>query len=505
MSILLLKKSNLSENAPINYLSVKSFSLINSGTILSSYATAAVSPQTQHPNVILIMTDQQFAEAMSCRMGDKYLKTPALDYLSGNGIIFTRAYSPNPLSMPARASLITGRYPHETGVTWNIVPEGFDNKELPGMGTYFIEAGYETAYYGKWHLPYNRKLVASHGFENLEQQGDVNTISMSPDTRAADDAVKFIMRSHDKPFMMLVSFLNPHNVCELARRLAGIKQVLNCGEIGDPPAPDKLPPAPLNMAPPANEPDGLSNFRKLMQLEGGVFPVAGFTIEDWQKLRWGYYRMIELVDREIGKVLQAVTTAGLADKTVIVFTSDHGECAGAHSFNQKTVFYEESVRVPLIISMKGKTKKTTADNLVNTGIDILPTILECAGISKPSGLPGKSLWPIVLGMTAAGWPEYIVIENDLRAWEQPDTPRMEGRTVITERYKYSIYDKGFQRESLYDLKSDPGEMVNIATEKEFGKILSQHRKILADFGQKNKDPLARQLLKNNEAQVPFAK
>lgn len=483
----------------MNYLN-----LLIPGTLLSSFSAVAGPSQASRPNVILIMTDQQFAEAMSCRMGDKYLRTPAMDYLAANGTLFTRAYSPNPLSMPARASLITGRYPHETGVTWNINPKsGFDHREFTSVGTYFRNAGYETAYYGKWHLPYDQKVVEEHGFEKLEPPVTPKTKGISPDTRAADAAVQFITGNHEKPFMMLVSFLNPHNICEWARRLSGMEQVLNCGEIGNPPSADQLPPAPLSMAPPAGEPDGLSHFRKLMQIKGGVFPVAGFTTEDWRKHRWGYYRMIELVDREVEKILEALRSAGAESNTLIVFTSDHGECAGAHSFNQKTVLYEESVRVPLIITMKGKTLKTTAENLVNTGTDILPTMMECAGIAKPSKLPGKSLWQVALGKKITGWPEHVIVENDLRAWEQPDTPRMEGRCVITGRYKYTIFEKGNNRESLVDLKKDPMEMVNVAGEKHFRKILLEHREILSDFGRKHNDPLVSRLLKNDAGPVPL--
>ena len=100
------------------------------------------------------------------------------------------------------------------------------------------------------------------------------------------------------------------------------------------------------------------------------------TPDDWRRQRWGYYRMIEKVDAEIGKVLEALRKTGQEDNTLIVFTSDHGECAGAHRFNQKTVFYEESARVPLIVAWKGHTAAGTCDKLVNTGIDILPTLLD---------------------------------------------------------------------------------------------------------------------------------
>jgi arylsulfatase A-like enzyme len=474
--------------------------LIISGTLFGSFATNVYAAAQSRPNVIVITTDQQFAEAMSCRMGDRYINTPAMDRLAANGITFTRAYSPNPLSEPARNCIITGRYAHETGVTWNITPKGgLNSKEFVSMGTWFRNSGYETAYFGKWHLEYNIKDPGEHGFDVVKEQGR----NISPDTFAADEAVKFLSGSHNKPFLLFVSFLNPHNICEWARRASGMKQVLNCGEIGDPPSADKLPPAPVNLDPPVNEPDGLAYMRKIMQVDGGVFPVSKFTAEDWQRQRWGYYRMIELVDREIGRVMEALHKAGIEENTLVVFTSDHGELAGAHRFNQKTVFYEESVRVPLIISMKGKTKAGTSDKLVNTGLDILPTLMDCAGIKKPFSLTGISLWPTAQGKGTGKWRDHIIVENDLRAWQVIDTPRMEGRMVVTERYKYCIYSKGTRRESLVDLKNDPGETMNVADDPAYRKILENHREILRNFGIRYNDPLVPKLLNNNVAPIPF--
>ena len=128
-----------------------------------------------------------------------------------------------------------------------------------------------------------------------------------------------------------------------------------------------------------------------------MFPVGDFSPEQWRALRWGYYRLIEKVDAEIGKVLAAVREAGLEENTLIVFTSDHGECAGAHGLNQKTVLYEESARVPLIVTFKGKTLVRTSDRLVNTGIDLLPTMLDFAGLTRPAKLTGLSLRPLATG------------------------------------------------------------------------------------------------------------
>jgi arylsulfatase A-like enzyme len=453
------------------------------------------------PNILFIITDQQFADAMSCRMGTQFLNTPTMDHLARSGMLFTRAYSANPLCMPFRNSVFTGRYPHQTGVTMNAAPKGgLDPQEFPCLGSYFRDAGYDTAYSGKWHLCFDPKDPKSHGFEIVKGKS-----AGGHDAGVTAGAVKFLARRHDKPFVLVTSFLNPHNICEWSRRLAGRNDGLNCGEIGEPPALDQLPPAPFNLAPPTNEPDGMTLIRRAEQVADGPFPVGKFTNEDWRKLRWGYYRMIEKVDAEIGKVLAALRQAGLENNTLIVFTADHGECAGAHGFNQKTVFYEESARVPLIISYPGRTTGGTTDKLVNTGIDLLPTMLDLAGLEAPKKLPGRSLLPLAFGKDSPDWRDHVVVQNHLAQTGEIDgmKPTMEGRLVRTDRYKYCIYSRGQQRESLVDLQADPGEMNDLASNPEYRKVLLEHRALLARFGAEHRDPLVAKLLADDVKPIPF--
>lgn len=451
------------------------------------------------------MTDQQFAEAMSCRMGKQFINTPVMDSLAANGMLFTRAYVANPLCMPSRNSIFTGRYPHETEVTANFWEYRLDPEEFVSVGSYFKEAGYETAYFGKWHLCFDQKDVATHGFDSLVDTQKGGAKNGGPDVRAADAAVEFLARKHAQPFLLVASFVNPHDICQWARRLAGRKEVLPCGEIGEPPPLAQLPPAPTNLAPPKNEPDGVTIIRKASQVEEGKEPVAKFTAEDWRKLRWGYYRMIEKVDAEIGRVLEALRKAGLDDNTLIVFTSDHGECAGAHGFNQKRVFYEESARVPLIVAWKGKTIGGTCTKLVNTGIDILPTLLDCAGMERPRKLTGHSVWPLALGKPVSEWRDFVVVQNNLEQTGEVDgfKPTMEGRMVRTDRYKYCIYSRGNQRESLVDMQADPGEIKDLATDPAHRKTLLEHRELLAKFSKDHNDPLAAQFLANDAQSHPF--
>ena len=138
---------------------------------------ASEAAQKQRPNILFIMTDQQFADAMSCRMGDEYIHTPAMDSLAKSGTVFTRAYVPNPLCMPARNSIFTGKYPHQTGVTRNS-RGGMDPTKFTCMGTHFRDAGYRTAYIGKWHLVFDASKAEQHGFE---ETSDIKRVRFRPE------------------------------------------------------------------------------------------------------------------------------------------------------------------------------------------------------------------------------------------------------------------------------------------------------------------------------------
>ena len=141
------------------------------------------------------------------------------------------------------------------------------------MGTYLRDAGYTTAYSGKWHLCLDEKNPDTHGFEILDSKKKLTPPEDDNyDARVSHAAVKFLGRKHDQPFLLVVSLMNPHNICEWARRGAGRVQRLSCGEIGTPPDSDQLPPAPANLAPPKNEPDGMTLIRRAYQVEDGHIP-----------------------------------------------------------------------------------------------------------------------------------------------------------------------------------------------------------------------------------------
>jgi choline-sulfatase len=447
-------------------------------------ATAFSQKMPVKPNILVIMTDQQSAESMSYRLGNKYLKTPNMDYLAEHGVTFTNAYCANPLCIPSRSSIFTGRYPHELGIQAN-ENKKIDPTQFPTLGTIFKNAGYETGYVGKWHLPYNLNQPESHGFDTID-----NNKGNGVDAKLPASAIKFLEMKRDHPFLLVVSFINPHNICEWAR-----SEKLPDGEIGNPPPTEQCPPLRANYMPSKNETDIMQTMRTSYQ-SSKTFPVSGFDDAKWRQYIWAYYRLIEKVDGEIGKVLNALRESGLDKNTLIIFMSDHGDCQGAHHWNQKTVFYEEAANVPFIISNPA-IKARKSDYLVQTGIDLIPSLCGFAGIPVPEQIRGINLKPLVTNETVPAERKFVVVSDNLVQGEAVNgqKPEPEGRMLRNNRFKYWIYNEGKQRETLYDLKNDPGEMVNLATDPKFKGDLDNCRRELTGWARKYNDPYLKHLVK----------
>ena len=436
------------------------------------------------PNILIIITDQQSSESMSYNIGNKYINTPNMDYLARHGISFTNAYCANPLSIPSRSSMFTGRYPHEVGIQFN-ENKKIDPVEFPTIGTIFTKAGYETGYVGKWHLPYDAKKPEIHGFLYMKNIKNNGVDSLLPDA-----AINFLKIKRDKPFLLVASFVNPHNICEWARG-----QKLPDGVVGSPPSADEYPPQRPNHMPSKNETDIMQILRKSYQASP-TFPVSCFSDDKWRQYIWSYYRLVEKVDGEIGKILTELRKSGLDKNTIVIFLSDHGDSQGAHLWNQKTVFFEEVSKVPFIISYSGL-KPGKSDYLVQTGIDLMATVCDLAGLPLQRQLPGTSLKKILTTGSASADREYVVVSDRLMQGEPVDgyKPEPEGRMLRNRRFKYWILNEGKQRETLYDLQNDPGEMVNLAADPKFRGDLENCRKELMDWAKKYNDPYLKYLVK----------
>jgi choline-sulfatase len=402
-----------------------------------------------------------------------------MDSIAANGTLFSRAYCANPLCVPSRTSMFTGRYPVETGVENNLqVKDYLDTRRFPTMGSIFKSGGYATGYFGKWHIPYKQSENRAHGFDTVRPN-----IKPGADAGTAAAASEFIRSKRDTPFLAVASFINPHNICEWPRG-----EAFSEGDPGTPPPASQCPPRRADWQTPENETDIMRLMRRSYQATP-TFPVGDYGEAKWRAYIWAYYRMIEKVDALIGRVLETVRQAGLEERTVVVFSADHGDCQGAHGWNQKTAFYDEAARVPFIVSCKGTTKPGVSSRLVHTGVDLIPTLCAYAGLSVPKELPGTSLKGTANGKDDKDPREYVVVSNQMVQGGEIDgrIPKPDGRMVRSQGYKYCVYNEGDRRESLVDMRHDSGEMKNLAGDAGYRRVLDEHRAMLAAWARQTGD------------------
>ena len=413
------------------------------------------------PNILLIMVDQMKADVLSA-YGNPHIHTPALDGLVDRGANFRDAYCVQPICVPSRASMMTGTLPHDNGVVLNGA-KGDGLRDKLWLGALMRDAGYEPAYFGKWHIPIPTEETALHGFERMAHVGN-NRI----DDEVAASACAFLAEEHRDPFFLVASFNNPHNICEWARG-----DPLPDGPIPEPPNIEACPPLPGNAEASPAEPGFVRTFHAKYPR---VFPTTDWDDDQWRCYLWAYYRLIEKVDARIGDVLDALERSSHRDLTLVVFVSDHGDGAGAHRWNQKSVLFEEAVAVPLILCPPGRASGTRTDHsvLVSTGLDLLPTLCDYAGVAVDgSRALGRSLRPLLEG--DAAWRDHLVVEMELGVRDQPYGVR--GRALRVDRYKYVAYhkDSGERIEQLFDLAQDPGEMADLSADPAFADALASCR------------------------------
>jgi len=407
---------------------------------------------TPRPNLLVVMADQIGAHVLD--RDHDWVDTPHLDRLRRSGAEFRRAYVTFPLCVPSRASLLTGRMPHELGVGGN--RHGAQAEE-PGsrpdsLGHLLSTAGYDCAYAGKWHA-ISPSAPVDAGFDVLHPFGDRGLAEAAAGWLRA-------RRAAERPFLLFASFDDPHSICEYARRQPMPYGDVDPGEVRD------APPLPPNFHPAPYEPEAV-RFEKHAAQQ--MYGTAEYTPDEWRQYRAAYRRLVERADANLGIILDALDESGLTESTLILFTSDHGDGDAAHRWNQKTALFEECVRVPLLVSGPGVSAGERHDP-VSAGLDVLPTLLRAAGESAEPGLRGVAL-PLD-AQEHSGGDRVVGVET---RFERSDPPLTRGRAVYRGRYKYTVYSWGRHREQLHDVVADPGEQRNLALESAFDGLRDEMR------------------------------
>lgn len=450
-------------------------------------------PSESPPNVLLIIADDLTYTALGC-YGNDHVNTPNIDALARRGMLFKRMYCQFPVCGPSRASFLSGMYPPTIGVQSNGMASRI-NKVLSGnlvsMPEQFKNHGYTTARISKlfhmaipahitrgvagpdhrasWSRTFNCKspewmttgeahhysnetlIFDSKDHENLGfgtafYAVKTNTDgSEQPDVMASEKACEWLEDLKDGPFFLAVGFVRPHVP------LVATSKYFDMYDADRLPLPER----------PAGDWDdipaiGLSRHEVLRGLTNDK------TRRDVIK---AYYASVSFMDAQVGKVVKKLETLGLRDNTIVVFTSDHGYHLGEHGMWQKMNLHDESASAPLIIAlpdMKHEARQITSDSLCEL-IDLFPTLCDLAGLPIPAHCQGVSLRPII---------------EDPTATVRRDTITLNGRGMLlrTDQYAYMRYIEG--SEELYDMKADPKQFKNLASDEKYADIVATMRERL---------------------------
>ena len=444
---------------------------------------------SHQPNILLVMADQLAAQALSL-YGNGVCKTPNLERLAAQGAVFTNNYSNNPLCVPSRASMLTGRLSPDIGV--------YDNaneiaSSLPTMAHFMRAQGYQTFLCGKMHFIGPDQL---HGFEErlttdvypadfqwiadwsagpafvpsgtalngvVEAGPCIRTMQEDYDDDVAFQASRKIYdlaRSDDKkPFFGVVSFTSPHTPFNVSQRYWDLYDHKDI----DLPAVSEIPFAALDY------------FSKALFFAHGRHRHS-ITKDHLLNARHAYYAMISYLDEKLGQMLDQLDETGLREDTIVIFTSDHGEMMGERGMWFKQCFWEWSARVPLVIS-DGRVANNMRIDANSSLIDLLPTFIDFGGkdtaLLRPAiaELAGHSLMPLLTGNASIA-ADYVIADYLAIG------PCVPCRMVKKGEYKY-IFTHGHP-DLLFNLEADPDERVNLAEYASNAPILAVLKKIGMD-------------------------
>jgi choline-sulfatase len=375
--------------------------------------------------------------------GCKYVHTPNMDRMVDEGYSFMESYCSMPQCCPSRASWFTGRMSKEHGVVVNSY--SIDPK-IPDLGQWLRKHGYETVYTGKWHVS-GRNVADSFNVLHLGSgHGELG------DSTVARSAVAYLRnRKGNKPFFLSVGLLNPHDCCFPASRDGGPGKFAFAPKIKN-----KLPPLPANF--------------DYDYKNSGMSQVRNWSHRDWRYYIYSYYRLVEMVDREVGRIYDVVRNSSYADNTLFILTSDHGDGLGFHAKVSKGYLEEEASRVPAIVCWPGQVKQGIRDtkHLVS-GVDIAPTICDFAGASPLPKMTIAQSWRPLLQGKNIKWRDHVICETSIGPLSV---------SVRDVHFKSIIYE---DRTKLYDIQDDPLETKDLADNMRYASIRKRHREHFKEY------------------------
>ena len=469
-----------------------------------SFALSALAAQ---PNILFIFSDDHATQAVGS-YGSIINSTPNIDRIANEGIRFDRCLVTNAICGPSRAAILTGKYSHLNGFYKNDMY--FDGKQIT-FPKLLRQAGYQTAVIGKWHLASlptgfdHFEVITGYGGQGKYYHPVMNRNGEPTKHRGYTTEVitKLNMewlknqRDPNKPFMLMMQHKAPH------RAWLPSPKYMNAFKDKKFPKPanlhtdyqgkashvkkqdmmikDSMNPGDLKLTPPKYL-DGadLANWHKAYDEENAAFAKAklsGKALRSWNYQRYirDYVRCVQSIDDSIGEVLNYLDESGLADNTLVIYSSDQGFFLGEHGWFDKRFMYEEALRTPLVMRWPGKIKAGSVDSHITSNLDFAQTFLEVAGVKAPADMQGASLLPIMKGQQPENWRESFYYHY----YGYPDWHLVQKHCGVTDgRYKL-IHFYTTDEWELYDRKNDPEENINRASDPEFKSILQNMRKKLS--------------------------
>jgi len=437
---------------------------------IAARGSAAKAEPVKRPNILFLMSDQHRWDFMGCT-SHPLVRTPNMDRLAAEGALFDAAYCHWPVCVPSRMSMITGRYAHSHGTLGNTYALPQDQQTIGG---YLKTLGYRTAAIGKMHFVDEDQ---QHGFDDRVEKADYskdkgteirNTKILARSgqpwgisTQTEDETyehyiagktIEWLEKKGDKPFCVWCSFSAPHPPFVAPENFYKLYE----GKV-------KIPPQPPTPNP----------FLKKSTQEW-----ADLTDEQAPVVMTAYMASITQMDRNIGRVLEALEKLGLADNTVVSYTSDHGDMQWQHGRFGKMTMFDGAARIPMIMRYKRRIAGGIVRHEIVEHVDMYPTFCDLLGVPTPASVQGRSLMPLLEGKTA-NWPNTAFIEM--------------GNSVIVRASRYKCRFEARKALELYDLEKDPQEWDNLVGKPGSDKILAEMRQLLDDWWKRTQPDLRGQV------------
>lgn len=480
--------------------------------VSSVSSTIALAKPAARPNILFIMSDDHGYQAMSC-YGSRVNETPNLDRLAKEGMRFDRCFVTNSICGPSRAVILTGKYSHLNGFVRN---GNTFNGDQQNVAKLLKKTGYQTAVVGKWHLKteptgfdYWHILIGQGPYYNPRMKtpdGIVRHTGYTTDI-ITDEALDWLQNKRDaeKPFFMLYQHKAPHRNWQpgpkyltkydgqtipepetlwddySGRGSAAKQQKMSIAK--------DLSPNDLKLNTPRGlTPEQLAVWKKAYDPKNKAFQEANLTGED--RVRWMYQRYVKdylrcvaAVDDNVGRVLDYLDESGLAENTVVVYTSDQGWYLGEHGWYDKRWMYEESFRTPLLVRWPAKVKAGSVNADLTMNLDFAQTFLDIAGADQPDDMQGRSLKPLLLNQEVPDWRKSIYYHY----YEFPGPHSVQRHFgVRNDRYKLIRFYKTDEWE-LFDLQTDPHELKSVYGDPKYATVVSEMKAELTRLRQQYND------------------